>query len=307
MDNNNQPLVSVIVTTYNRQELLKETIDSILAQTFTDFELIVVDNYSNYDFNEHIQSFNDKRIRSFQNQNNGIIALNRNIGIKAAKGEYIAFCDDDDLWVKEKLQKQIDIFDKYDVIAVGSLTQGIGVLRYHRKKTIKSHYKTGMVNFDDIIKGNSTALSSLIMKKQKGILFNVEDRFLYVEDFLLQLNLTVSKSNLFIINEKLVNYRYHENNSSSQLQKAENILQVYDFYKDYLGIEFVKNIKYSVYYNIGLTALRSNNTLEAKRFYRKAIKTKDLKLKIMTFSLFSFCFLPLRIRTIALESFYSKK
>ena len=79
------PLVSVIVTTYNRKILLKETINSILCQTFKDFELIVVDNYSDYDFYNFIDSFNDNRILPFQNNNNGNIALNRNHGIKKAK------------------------------------------------------------------------------------------------------------------------------------------------------------------------------------------------------------------------------
>lgn len=85
------PKVSVIVTTYNRKEYLAETIQSILNQTFQDFELIVVDNYSNYDFFGLMKSFNSEKITAFQNQNNGIIAVNRNFGIKLAKGEFIAF------------------------------------------------------------------------------------------------------------------------------------------------------------------------------------------------------------------------
>ena len=93
------PKISVIVTTYNRKELLKETINSIINQTFKDFELIVVDNNSNYNFLSEIKSFDDERIVAFQNNNNGIIARNRNFGIMKSKGEFIAFCDDDDLWV----------------------------------------------------------------------------------------------------------------------------------------------------------------------------------------------------------------
>ena len=108
---NESPLVSVIVVTYNRKELLKETIYSILNQTFEEFELIVVDNFSDYNFFLHIESFNDDRIKPFQNQNNGIIAVNRNFGINNSKGKYIAFCDDDDLWLPEKLNKQITVLE----------------------------------------------------------------------------------------------------------------------------------------------------------------------------------------------------
>jgi len=103
---NDIPLVSVIVTTYNRKNLLKNTIDSILNQTYKIFELIVVDNCSDYDFISQIKSFNDERIRLFQNANDGIIAVNRNFGIKQSKGKYIAFCDDDDIWLPKKLEKQ---------------------------------------------------------------------------------------------------------------------------------------------------------------------------------------------------------
>ena len=101
------PVVSVIVTTFNRKEYLKETVESILNQSYINFELIIVDNYSDYDFFSHIKSFKDNRIQPYQNSNNGIIAVNRNFGINIAKGEYIAFCDDDDLWLPQKLEMQI--------------------------------------------------------------------------------------------------------------------------------------------------------------------------------------------------------
>lgn len=102
------PQVSVIVTTYNRKELLAETIQSILCQTFQDFELIVVDNFSNYDFQAHLQSFNSEKIVPFQNANDGVIAVNRNFALEKAKGKYVAFCDDDDYWEPDKLQRQLD-------------------------------------------------------------------------------------------------------------------------------------------------------------------------------------------------------
>ena len=123
------PLVTVIVTTYNRREFLKKTINSILNQTYKNFEFIIVDNYSNYDFLSHIKSFNDERIRPFQNANDGIIAVNRNYGIKEAKGEYIAFCDDDDLWMENKIEVQLKFFNHKDIIGVGSSSKLIKRLR----------------------------------------------------------------------------------------------------------------------------------------------------------------------------------
>jgi glycosyltransferase involved in cell wall biosynthesis len=103
--------VSVIVLTYNRAHMVTETIDSVLNQTFKDFELIVVDNESTDNTEEVIKSFTDERIRYFKHQNNGLIGVNRNYGVNKARGEYITFCDDDDLWMPEKLERQVKLLD----------------------------------------------------------------------------------------------------------------------------------------------------------------------------------------------------
>jgi len=91
--------------------MVKEAIESVLKQTFKDFELIVVDNYSSDDTESVVKSYSDKRIRYFKNQNNGLIGINRNFAIKKSSGEYIAFLDDDDLWLPEKLEKQVKLLD----------------------------------------------------------------------------------------------------------------------------------------------------------------------------------------------------
>jgi len=91
--------------------MITKAIDSVLAQTFQDLEIIVVDNYSVDNTESVVKSYKDKRIRYFKNQNNGIIAINRNYGIQESAGEYIAFLDDDDLWLPEKLEKQVKLLD----------------------------------------------------------------------------------------------------------------------------------------------------------------------------------------------------
>ena len=162
----NTPLVSAIVTTYNRANLIGETINSILKQSFKNFELLIVDDGSTDNTGDVINSFQDKRIVYIKSDNWGGPARPRNIGIKRAKGEYIAFCDDDDLWVKDKLEKQLNIFKTYDVVGVGSLVQKFGAIDLHRKNTINSSYKTGRITFNDILHHqNSLALSSIIIRK----------------------------------------------------------------------------------------------------------------------------------------------
>ena len=102
------PLVSVIVSTHNRADLLCETLDSILSQTYENFELIVVDDGSTDNTEEVVKRHSAGRINYLKIDNWGGPARPRNIGIEKAKGKYIAFCDDDDIWLPKKLEKQIN-------------------------------------------------------------------------------------------------------------------------------------------------------------------------------------------------------
>lgn len=99
------PLVSVIISTYNRSKLLKQAIESVLAQSFTDFELLIIDDCSTDDTEKVIDSFKDDRIISFQTKTNrGHDSMPKNLGISAARGQHIAFLDDDDTYRKDALK-----------------------------------------------------------------------------------------------------------------------------------------------------------------------------------------------------------
>jgi glycosyltransferase involved in cell wall biosynthesis len=101
------PIVSVIIPTYNRAALLKRAVDSVLGQTYQHFELIVVSDGSTDNTDEVIKSFNDNRIRYLKHGKSRGASAARNTGIKASKGKYIAFLDDDDEWLPKKLEKQV--------------------------------------------------------------------------------------------------------------------------------------------------------------------------------------------------------
>ena len=98
------PLVSIIIPTYNRAEDLKRALQSVFDQTFTDWEVVVVDNHSIDNTDSLIESFNDPKIRLFKIYNEGVIAASRNLGLKHALGEYVAFLDSDDWWHPQKLE-----------------------------------------------------------------------------------------------------------------------------------------------------------------------------------------------------------
>ena len=111
------PLVSVVIPSYNHARYLGRALQSILDQTYTNWEAIVIDNHSTDKTDEVMTSFTDPRITYLKIHNKGIIAASRNVGIRAAKGEWIAFLDSDDWWTADKLQFCFDcINDKVDLV-----------------------------------------------------------------------------------------------------------------------------------------------------------------------------------------------
>ncbi|WP_135855417.1 glycosyltransferase [Halorussus salinus] len=108
------PTVSVVIPTYNRAELLTRAIDSVLAQTYDDFELLVVDDGSTDDTEEVVTGYDDERVRYLAHDTNRGANPARNTGIEAAEGEYVAFLDSDDEWRPRKLDAQLDRLDGTD-------------------------------------------------------------------------------------------------------------------------------------------------------------------------------------------------
>jgi glycosyltransferase involved in cell wall biosynthesis len=104
------PLISVIIPTFNRSNKIIRAINSVLCQTYTNLEIIIIDDHSNDSTNKIIKSFlkkNNQKIFYIRNKKNYGNAESRNIGIRKTKGRYIAFLDDDDLWFPDKIEKQI--------------------------------------------------------------------------------------------------------------------------------------------------------------------------------------------------------
>lgn len=205
-----EPLVSVIVTTYNREEYLKETLKSILAQSFTDFELIVVDNFSNYDFFRVIEEMGDKRIHPFQNQNNGIIAVNRNFGLSKAVGKYVAFCDDDDLWLPEKLEEQVKVLSSNEKTICCSNLFYIDGGGSYIKTVIKKQYE----NPFKIYINNNICLSTVMVERSELVLFDETEIYKGIEDCGLWTKLIHNGYKVLLIHKPLINYRISGTNFS---------------------------------------------------------------------------------------------
>ena len=115
------PKVTVVIPVYNREKYVCEAIESVLDQTFADFELLVIDDGSTDRSREAVQSYHDPRIRLMSNEKNEGIPKTRNKGIGLARGEYLAFLDSDDRAYPERLAKQVAFLDRHpDYAAVGA-------------------------------------------------------------------------------------------------------------------------------------------------------------------------------------------
>lgn len=109
-------LVSIIMPSWNTGKYIAHSIQSVINQTYKDWELIIVDDCSTDNTDKVVQTFKDKRIKYFKNDKNCGAALTRNRALRVAKGEWIAFLDSDDLWKPQKLEYQIKFMKKNDLV-----------------------------------------------------------------------------------------------------------------------------------------------------------------------------------------------
>lgn len=129
-------LVSIIMPSYNTAQYIEKTIESVMEQTYTNWELIIVDDCSSDNTEKIVKGIKDERIKFFKNERNSGAAISRNRALQLAKGRWIAFLDSDDIWVPEKLEKQIAFMEdnniafsytNYEIIDESGKEQGIRV------------------------------------------------------------------------------------------------------------------------------------------------------------------------------------
>ena len=106
------PLISIIIPSYNHAHFLTLALQSVISQSYTNWEVIIVDNHSEDDTDQVISNFSNYRISLLKIHNEGVIARSRNKGVLASKGEWIAFLDSDDWWKPEKLSDCLELMDK---------------------------------------------------------------------------------------------------------------------------------------------------------------------------------------------------
>tara|TARA_B100000886_G_C20417222_1_gene489786 strand:- start:1424 stop:2266 length:843 start_codon:yes stop_codon:yes gene_type:complete len=256
--------ISIIVTTFNRKKSLIKTVKSIINQSYKNIEIIIVDNFSNYNFFKLIKSFNDKRIFPYQNKNNNIISINRNFGVKQSSSDFITFCDDDDIWFIDKLKYQLEVFKKNkEIILNSTLAISVGYKSYFLGSNYGLLYRKINLNKNFILKYNPIILSSVMMRKKSFMDlngFSEEKKLVSIEDLDLWLR-AHDFGKISILNDIMVSYTHHSKNTSKYYINLRK-----EYFKE-KNISYMRN-KYKTQTNFLLNLIRSLiHFLNIKKIY----------------------------------------
>lgn len=229
-----QPKVTVLMGVYNGETYLREAIESILAQTFTDFEFVIIDDGSTDKSLEIIKSYTDPRIRLVRNPKNMRLIYTLNRGLDLAKGEYVARMDADDISDPTRLEKQVTFLDNHSKVGVcGTYVRiftripGVGVTP---KFPTKSEEIKATLLFENAVQHPAVMLRKKILDKY---MVRYSSDFLHIEDYELWVRLA-KYCDFAIIPEVLLFYRLH----------AKQIGQVHGA-KQFEGIHKLRQIQFS--------------------------------------------------------------
>jgi glycosyltransferase involved in cell wall biosynthesis len=249
------PKISVIMSCYNHDKFVIDAINSVLNQSFKDFEFLIIDDNSTDKTYDIVNSFNDPRIKVFRNEKNFGMVFNTNSLIKKSTGEYIAIINSDDSWLPEKLQKQLDFLENnVDYGACFTLANIIN----EDNKIIKNNIQESLkyLEFDRFaflnyffFYNNPLCYPSVLMRKnifKKTGLFN--PAFIILLDIDMWIRICLAGFEIKMLNENLTNFRILKNcgNLSGKNNKTiiRNSLEFKEIYKSYQTIinynEFIK-------------------------------------------------------------------
>ncbi len=280
MELQNKPLFSIIVPTYNHAHLINKCLDSIIAQTCSDFEVLVINNFSEDNTIERVEIYKDSRIKLINFKNNGIIGASRNIGIKNSTGDWICFLDSDDWWYPEKLSESIKHFAKADVIYHDLDMFKNGKKIFFRKIKAKS-LKIPCVK-DLIIGGNALPNSSVVVRRsivlkigllsEKKELFAVEDA-----DYWTRIAKITEK---FVYIPRSLGAYYIGNNNSVSEKQVEREMALFNEHKSHLSYEEISIAEKKLSFRIARIYHKLGIFGKAIIHYKKAFTDKETKVSI---------------------------
>lgn len=305
------PLVSIIMPTYNSDQYISMAIESVLAQTYADWELIISDDGSTDKTEQSVKKFTDPRIRYVKIPHSGSPAVARNHGIKISTGELIAFLDSDDAWKETKLEKQVPHLRDNNIIGVASNSIFIAETPYYRQKNWGKSGKSYVdYQYREILNENPIIASSVLIRKktlnQSGY-FNESNDALFVEDA--DLWYRMARLGIFrVLEEPLVYYRVRSRkNRFMDISLLENRLKILNWQvaRGYIKEAETKEARSLAYLFIARNFLEFDRA-RSRKFYIEAFKT-TMRLRRKFKSLFGYFIasLPHVIQWSVLKALYT--
>ncbi|HPY75062.1 MAG: glycosyltransferase family 2 protein [Planctomycetes bacterium] len=271
------PIISIVIPTYNRAYCLTQCIDSIYAQTFKNWELIVVDDGSEDNTAEILTLYIEKGLQYIKQKNAGVSSA-RNKGLEHAKGMYIAFCDSDDQWIKTKLQMQYNAFQS-DQSMILNYTDEIWIRNGKRVNQCKQHTKYSGWIFEKCLDLCIVSPSSVMMHRSFfETVGNFDETLFACEDYDLWLRGAIYYPYHFIDKALIIKTGGHEDQLSRKywgmdrfrVQSILKCLQNKDISKEQQ--KAAKN-KLQEKCNILIQGAQKRNNIEIATYYEKILET----------------------------------
>lgn len=241
-------LVSIIMPAYNVEKLISDSINSVLSQTYKNFELIVVDDYSQDQTSQIVENFilKDKRVKLIKNIKNKGVAETRNTGLDHAQGEFVAFLDSDDKWQETKLEKQINIIKQHPEIDVVYTSY----YRFNNSGIGKIVEVPEFINNKKLLKGNPIGNLTALYNFKK--FSKIRQKKIGHEDYLFWLELFNSANDVkgVGIQEPLAYYRVAENGQSISGNKLKAAGWTWRIYREHLQLSLISSLFYFSYHMI---------------------------------------------------------
>lgn len=238
-------LVSIIMPNYNSEKYVRATIQSVLDQTYQNWELIFVDDCSTDSSLEIVKSFGDDRIKVFQNETNSGAAVSRNYALRMAQGKWMAFLDSDDLWIPEKLEKQLAFMVENDIHFSYSDYE---VIDEDNKVMSTFRPRLEVCKYEDILKHNHIGCLTAIYNAEKlgKVLMPVEA--IKREDLACWLDILKTGVTAHCLHECLAKYKVHSNSVSSN--KFKMMKYQWNVYRNLEKLSILKCVYYMASWTI---------------------------------------------------------
>ncbi|KIC63424.1 glycosyltransferase family 2 protein [Chryseobacterium taiwanense] len=291
--NNSTPFFSIVIPTYNHAELIGRCIESLLCQSYQNWEAIVVNNFSEDNTIEVVERYNDPRIRLINNANGGVIAVSRNKGLSVAKGNWICFLDSDDWWYPNKLEVCLPYLNDYDLVHHNlDIYTSLG----KSNKIAKGRDLEGNFYKNLLIKGNGVLNSSVIIKKEivDWIGKISEDKMLIaVEDYDYWIRAAKVTDRFKYIKQSLGGYWMGANTSYSlkQIERSKSLLNKY-----LVDLSIEEQRVATALYNFNAARMYHHFSFfsDAKKHYLLSLNTSFVRSKFKAIVGYLLCFFSIK-------------